>query len=87
MGTKFPSDEWVKMMMEDLNKSDTYLEAAKNWEGDFYFIIDPFGKHDKPTMLYMDLCMANAGRLFMLLTRTSANLFFGFQAPLKTGKK
>ncbi len=44
MGTQFPSDEWVKMMMEDLNKSDTYLEAAKNWEGDFYFIIDPFGK-------------------------------------------
>ena len=50
MGVKFPSDEWVKMMMEDLNKSDAYMEAAKNWEGDFYFIIDPKEKTDNPAM-------------------------------------
>ena len=55
MGLPFPSDDWVKAMMEDLNKSDSYLEAAKNWEGDFYFIVEPEGKLEKTSFLYMDL--------------------------------
>ena len=55
MGIPFPSDAWAKAMMEDLNKSDSYLDAAKNWEGDFYFIIEAGGKLEKPTILYMDL--------------------------------
>ena len=51
----FPSDAWVKAMMEDLNQSQAYLDAAKNWEGDFFFVIEPAGKLDKPVTLYMDL--------------------------------
>jgi len=55
MPIPFPSDAWIKSMMEDLNASDAYLEAAKNWEGDFFFIIEPGGSLDKMTVLYMDL--------------------------------
>jgi len=55
MATKFPSDEWAKLMMDDLNKSDAYMEAAKNWEGDFYFIIEPKDKGGQQSLLYMDL--------------------------------
>jgi hypothetical protein len=51
----FPSDAWIKALMEDLNASQTYLDAAKNWEGDFYFIIDPGGALEKRVTLYMDL--------------------------------
>ena len=51
----FPSDEWIKTMMVDLNNSDAYLDAAKNWEGDIFFIIQPGGKQEKPVTLYMDL--------------------------------
>jgi len=55
MGLPFPSDDWAKAMMEELNKSDSYLEAAKNWEGDFYFIVEPGGKLEKTAFIYMDL--------------------------------
>jgi putative sterol carrier protein len=55
MGLPFPSDVWIKALMEELNKSDVYLEAAKNWEGDFYFIVEPGGKLEKQAVLYMDL--------------------------------
>lgn len=53
----FPSDEWVKQLENELNTSEAYAEAAKNWEGDFYFVIDP--DKDNPVQetsyLYMDL--------------------------------
>ena len=54
----FPSDEWVKQLETELNTSEAYADAAKNWEGDFYFVIDP--DKDNPEnlvtkYLYMDL--------------------------------
>ena len=55
MGFPFPSDAWVKAMMEELNRSDVYKDVAKNWEGDFYFVIEAGGKLAKEAILYMDL--------------------------------
>ena len=55
MALEFPSDNWIKSLMEDLNNSQAYLDAAKNWEGDFFFVIDPGGNLEKQVILYMDL--------------------------------
>lgn len=53
----FPSDEWVKQLENELNTSAAYAEAAQNWEGDFYFVIDPDkgGAVQETAYLYMDL--------------------------------
>ncbi len=55
MALPFPSDAWIKAMMNDLNESKAYLDAAKNWEGDFFFIVEPGGTLEKTVTLYMDL--------------------------------
>jgi putative sterol carrier protein len=55
MSIPFPSDEWIKAMMVDLNASQAYEDSARNWEGDFFFIIEPGGKLTEPVTLYMDL--------------------------------
>lgn len=55
MAIPFPSEAWVQQMMADLNQSEAYREAAKNWEGDFLFVIEPGGRLEKTTRLYMDL--------------------------------
>ena len=34
MSIKFPSEEWVKEWENRLNASETYAQAAANWEGD-----------------------------------------------------
>lgn len=52
---KFPSHEWIIGLCEQLNKSEAYAEAAKNWEGDFYFVVEPGGPVKEQVMLYMDL--------------------------------
>jgi putative sterol carrier protein len=41
MAIDFPSQEWLEALMKELNSSKAYQEAAKNWEGDFYFIFEP----------------------------------------------
>jgi len=37
---KFPSEEWIKLFMEQLNANKNYEEAAKTWKGDFLFVIE-----------------------------------------------
>ncbi len=52
---KFGSAEWIQALQNDLNASQAYEEAAKTWEGDFYFVVDPEGTIKDPIYLYMDL--------------------------------
>lgn len=53
----FPSQEWVEELEKQLNSSEAYADAAKNWEGDFYFVISPDKENpsQETTYLYMDL--------------------------------
>ena len=39
MGIKFASAEWMAALKDELNKSEGYRDAAKTWEGDFYWMI------------------------------------------------
>ncbi len=55
MAVPFPSEEWIKALAEALNQSRTYAEAAKHWEGDFYFVVEPEGSLQEKVFLYLDL--------------------------------
>ena len=52
---KFATEEWIQALKDELNSSEAYARAAKNWEGDFYFVIAPEGGLEAPVYLYMDL--------------------------------
>jgi len=36
----FPSKQWVEAVLEAAKKSESYKEAAKDWEGDFLCIVE-----------------------------------------------
>ena len=36
----FPSDEWAKLFMDQINSSATYADAAATWEGDLVFVYE-----------------------------------------------
>ncbi len=82
----FPTDEWVKAFMADLNVSRAYLEAAKNWEGDFYFIIEPGGELMQPVILYMDLWHGRCREAFAVNGRVKEPVF-RLSGPVETWKK
>jgi len=51
----FLSDEWIKALCQELNQSEAYAQAAKNWEGDFYFVVEPEGGMKETVIFYVDL--------------------------------
>ncbi len=87
MSIPFPSDAWIKAMMEDLNQSQAYAEAAKNWEGDFYFIIEPGGSLDYTVILYMDLWHGKCREAFEVTDPEARKPAFRLSGPVQTWKK
>lgn len=55
MAHLFPSDDWIKALMEVVNRSDAYANAAAKWEGDLNFVVGPGPGLKEPVHLYMDL--------------------------------
>ena len=87
MAYQFPSDAWVKALMEDLNNSQAYAEAAWNWEGDFYFVVEPGGALTQTTVLYMDLWHGNCRDAFEVTDESVKTPVFRMSAPHATWKK
>ena len=57
MAHKFPSKEWIEAFKDTLNgeKGKPWQEAAKTWEGDFLFVIEPDEKLERGHTFYIDL--------------------------------
>ncbi len=55
MGIRYGTDEWTKALCAECNKSVAYKEAAKNWEGDMYFVTEPEGPMQQRVIMYFDL--------------------------------
>ncbi len=84
---RFPSDEWIKAMMQDLNQSQSYKEAAKNWEGDFYFIIEPGGTLTETVILYMDLWHGECRNALKVDNPDKMKPAFELRGPVMAWKK
>lgn len=52
---KYLTQEWCDLYKAEINKSAAYEEAAKTWEGDFYFISEPGGPVKEKAYIYIDL--------------------------------
>jgi putative sterol carrier protein len=54
----FPSQAWVKNLVEVLNSDGQYADIARNWEGDLIFVVEPDPADDpqaEPARIYLDL--------------------------------
>jgi putative sterol carrier protein len=52
---EFASQGWLDAFVAAINGSKKYEEAAKDWEGDFYFILEPGGPITERRYMYLDL--------------------------------
>lgn len=81
----FPSEEWTNRFKEELNKNATYQEVAKEWEGDFLFIITPDETYKKETILYIDLWHGKCRKAYIADKNQKAA--FTFKGPYSYWKK
>jgi len=82
MMIKFATDEWIKALMEKINESEAYAQAARNWEGDFYFVLDAGEGIEEPTYLYMDLWHGKCREAFASTDPTVKDPVFRMSGPL-----
>ena len=51
----FPSDEWIKDLSRELNESESYERSARDWEGDFIFVVEPDDGFQEASYLFLAL--------------------------------
>ncbi len=83
----FPSDAWAKAFMADINQSEAYREAARNWEGDFYFQVEPGGSLQKAVILYMDLWHGQCRSAWEVNGNQPVKPAYILSAPIGTWKR
>jgi len=84
---KFASEEWVQAFKEEINASQGYAEAAKTWEGDFYFIVDPGGPIAQEIVMYLDLWHGKCRDAFICADRAAKTPAFVINAPITAWRK
>jgi putative sterol carrier protein len=84
---KFPSEEWIKVFKDKLNENSTYEEAAKDWEGDFRFIITPSEGLEKETVFYVSLWHGKCPEAYLIPDRNAKETEFIYEGSYPNWKK
>ncbi len=87
MGIKFPSEEWIKELEARLNASESYAQAAANWEGDNIFVILPDAEHEGTSYFYLDLQHGKASGARELKSLDEQKALFKMSAPFGVWRK
>jgi putative sterol carrier protein len=87
MAYRFPSDEWIKKMAEELNASEAYQKSAAKWEGDFCFVVEPGPGLPEQAYLYLDLWHGEARDARAVEDESAVNPEFVVRAPVTTWRK
>ena len=80
MPIPFATDDWIKSLKDELNHSPTYREAARDWEGDFCFVVHNGGPSS--TYLYMDLWHGECRDAYVMADPVAKSPEFVIEAPV-----
>jgi putative sterol carrier protein len=83
----FATDAWIKRLGEECNNSESYRQAAKNWEGDLYFIVDPEGDLKEPVYMYIDLYHGQCRQAFVPEDPHAMSPEFTIRGPVSAWKQ
>ena len=87
MAYRFPSDEWIKALEVEVNRSEAYRKSAKTWEGDFYFVVEPGAGVPEPVVLYLDLWHGDAKDAKLVDDEGAMSPEFTIRAPVGTWRR
>jgi putative sterol carrier protein len=87
MALKFPSDEWIKALSSQLNASEAYEKSAKDWEGDFIFIVEPDDAYANTDYLYLGLYHGKSPDAAMIDSKDAREAEFVLSAPYTNWRK
>jgi putative sterol carrier protein len=80
----FASQAWIQQFHQEVNNSQAYRQAAKDWEGDFYFVVEPDGPLTEPVYMYMDLWHGESRAAYIAQDPAEKEPEFVISAPVGT---
>ncbi len=87
MAHEFPSDEWIKALRDLLNASESYQRSAKDWEGDFLFIVNPDESYAETAFLQLKLYHGQSQGAGMVDPDDLPETEYTISAPYSTWRK
>lgn len=87
MAYPFPSDPWIEELAGRLNASESYERSAKDWEGDFLFIVEPDEAYDDTTYLYLGLHHGKSTGAAVIESEDERETEFVIRAPYSTWRR
>jgi len=87
MSFPFPSDAWIKKLQEELNKNEAYQRSAKDWEGDFIFIVEPDQSYPETAYFLLELYHGSSPAARLLNENDLPETEYTIHAPFSTWRK
>lgn len=87
MAIKFPSDEWIKELKNQINASEEYAKSAKDWEGDFIFVSEPDDTNPDTAYMFLGLYHGECTDAAMIASEDERKAEFVVRAPAANWRK
>ena len=78
---KFPSEDWIKLFKDAVNSNAAYEDAARTWEGDFLFVVQPDSNLQQQAVFYVDLWHGKCRDAAMLRQDETKQTAFVYEGP------
>lgn len=83
----FPSQEWIDQFKEKLNANANYEDAARTWEGDFIFLVQPDEGLKSAVAMYINLEHGKCLEAKMLASPTERTAAYTYEGLFSNWKK
>ena len=87
MSYKFPSQEWIFEVRDLLNASESYQRSAKDWEGDFIFVVEPDESFSETAYLHLQLYHGKSPGAAVVDVENLPETEYTLNAPFSTWRK
>ena len=83
----FATDAWIKRLADECNNSPFYRDAARNLDGDIYFVVEAEGRLQKNVYMYMHFCEGQCHRAFVPEDHTTLSPELWISGPVSAWKE
>ncbi len=87
MSFAFPSDSWIKDLSRRLNESPSYERSAKDWEGDFVFVVEADEELEETAYLFLGLHHGKSTGAELMEHEEERDAAFVIRAPFSVWRK
>jgi len=84
---RFPSHEWIIELSNQLNASADYERAARDWEGDFAFIVEPDDAYPQTAYLFLSLFHGKSPSASIIQSLEEKSAPYILSAPFSSWRK